>query len=68
MWSSGEYGFRDEAARSDETFQLYGQMPMDADGSNKRMVPEILDSMPLLIPATLCVDVRVCFLHASHQR
>ena len=54
MWSSGMYGFRDEAALYDDTFQPYGQIfIMDADGSNKRIVTDSLweDSMPLLIPA-----------------
>lgn len=53
MWSSGMYGFRDEAAIYDFTFQPYGQIfIMDADGCNKRMLTDSLweDSMPLLIP------------------
>ena len=52
-WSSGMYGFRDEAAIYDFTFQPYGQIfVMDADGSNKRIVTDSLweDSMPLYIP------------------
>lgn len=55
LWSSGRYGFRDEAALYDDTFQPYGQIfVMDADGSNKRIVTDSLweDSMPLYIPAT----------------
>ena len=54
MWSSVVYGFRDEAALYDDTFQPYGQIfIMDADGSNQRIVTDSLweDSMPLLIPA-----------------
>lgn len=54
MWNSGMYGFRDECALYDDTFQPYGQiMIMDADGSNKRMLTDSLweDSMPLYIPA-----------------
>ena len=54
MWSSGMYGFRDEAALYDNTFQQYGQiLIMNADGSEKRMVTDSRweDSMPLLIPA-----------------
>ena len=52
-WSSGMYGFRDEAAIYDFTFQPYGQIfVMDADGGNKRIVTDSLweDSMPLYIP------------------
>ncbi|MBB6255262.1 PD40 domain-containing protein [Nitrospirillum iridis] len=53
-YSSGMYGFRDEAGIYDFTFQPYGQiMVMDADGSNKRLVTDSLweDSMPLYIPS-----------------
>jgi Tol biopolymer transport system component len=56
MWSSGFYGFRDEAALYDNTFQPYGQIwIMNADGSGKRMVTDSPweDSMPLYIPAKL---------------
>lgn len=52
LWSSGMYGFRDESAQYDNTFQPYGQiMVMDADGSNKRMLTDSLweDSMPMYI-------------------
>ena len=52
-YSTGMYGFRDEAAVYDFTFQPYGQiMVMDADGGNKRLVTDSLweDSMPLYIP------------------
>lgn len=52
-FSTGMYGFRDEAAIYDETFQPYGQiMVMDADGSNKRLITDSMweDSMPLYIP------------------
>ncbi|GME55909.1 Six-bladed beta-propeller TolB-like protein [Neofusicoccum parvum] len=52
-YSSGEYGFRDEAAIYDETFQPYGQIiVMNADGSDKHMVTDSMweDSMPLYIP------------------
>ncbi|MDV5824940.1 hypothetical protein [Sphingobium naphthae] len=54
LYSSGMYGFRDEAAIYDFTFQPYGQIfVMDADGSNKRLLTDSLweDSMPLYIPA-----------------
>ncbi|KAF2144345.1 uncharacterized protein K452DRAFT_157124 [Aplosporella prunicola CBS 121167] len=53
LYSSGMYGFRDEAAIYDQTFQPYGQiMAMDADGDNKRMLTDSLweDSMPLYLP------------------
>jgi Tol biopolymer transport system component len=56
LWSSGRYGFRDEAALYDDTFQPYGQIfIMDADGSNKRILTDSLweDSMPVYIPAAL---------------
>ncbi|KAL1623258.1 hypothetical protein SLS56_008363 [Neofusicoccum ribis] len=52
-YSSGEYGFRDEAAIYDETFQPYGQIiVMNADGSDKHMITDSMweDSMPLYIP------------------
>jgi len=55
MWNSGIYGFRDEAALYDNTFQQYGQIfVMNADGSGKRMITDSRweDSMPLYIPAT----------------
>jgi Tol biopolymer transport system component len=54
MWNSGIYGFRDEAALYDNTFQQYGQIfIMNADGSGKRMVTDSRweDSMPLYVPA-----------------
>ncbi|KAI0532825.1 hypothetical protein GGR58DRAFT_517403 [Xylaria digitata] len=53
MYSTGKYGFREEAALYDRTFQQYGIiMIMDADGSNKRALTESLweDSMPLFVP------------------
>ncbi|KAH7009604.1 hypothetical protein EDB80DRAFT_838389 [Ilyonectria destructans] len=53
LWSSGMYGFRDESAQYDNTFQPYGQiMVMDTDGSNKRMLTDSLweDSMPMYVP------------------
>jgi Tol biopolymer transport system component len=53
-WSSGMYGFRDEAVLYDNTFQQYGQIfIMNADGSDKRMMTDSRweDSMPLYIPA-----------------
>jgi Tol biopolymer transport system component len=54
MWGGGMYGFRDEAALYDNTFQQYGQIfIMNADGSGKRMLTDSRweDSMPLYIPA-----------------
>ncbi|EMR62348.1 hypothetical protein MGN70_004645 [Eutypa lata] len=53
LYSTGEYGFRDEAAIFDNTFQPYGQiMAMNADGSDKRMLTDSMweDSMPLYVP------------------
>ncbi len=53
LWSSGMYGFRDEAAIYDNTFQPYGQIfVMNADGTGKRIITDSLweDSMPLYIP------------------
>jgi Tol biopolymer transport system component len=52
-YSTAQYGFRDEAAIYDYTFQPYGQiMVMDADGRNQRLVTDSLweDSMPCFIP------------------
>ena len=53
LYSSGMYGFRDEAALYDFTFQPYGQIfSMKADGSDKRMLTDSQweDSMPLYLP------------------
>lgn len=55
LWSTGTYGFREEAALYDNTFQPYGQiMVMNADGTGKRLLTDSLweDSMPLYLPAT----------------
>lgn len=52
MWNSGMYGFRDEAALYDNTFQQYGQIfIMNADGTGKKMLTDSLweDSMPLYV-------------------
>ena len=57
MWNSGEYGFRDEAALYDNSFQPYGfNWIMNADGTNKRQLTESHweDSMP-------------CFASGPHQ-
>ncbi|KAJ4310562.1 hypothetical protein N0V94_008380 [Neodidymelliopsis sp. IMI 364377] len=53
MYSTAEFGFRDEAAMYDDTFQPYGQiMIMEADGSGKRVLVDSMweDSMPLFVP------------------
>ena len=49
LWNSGEYGFRDEAALYDNSFQPYGSIwLMKADGTGKRQLTESHweDSMP----------------------
>lgn len=53
LWNSGEYGFKEEAALSDNTFQPYGIICiMNADGTNKRPLTDSLweDSMPRYVP------------------
>ena len=53
MWTAGMYGFRDEAALYDNTFQPYGQIfIMNSDGTGKRILTDSLweDSMPLYVP------------------
>ncbi|KAK8155836.1 hypothetical protein IWX90DRAFT_473239 [Phyllosticta citrichinensis] len=53
LYNSGEYGFREECAVYDDTFQPYGQiMSMNSDGSNKTMLTDSIweDSMPLYVP------------------
>lgn len=53
LWDSGEYGFKEEAALSDNTFQPYGVIwIMNADGSEKRPLTDSLweDSMPRYVP------------------
>ncbi|WP_247720694.1 hypothetical protein [Streptomyces sennicomposti] len=52
LYNSGMYGFREEAALYDDTFQPYGQIfSMNADGSDKRMLTDSQweDSMPLYL-------------------
>jgi Tol biopolymer transport system component len=52
LYSSGMYGFRDESALYDNTFQPYGQIiVMNADGSNKTMLTDSMweDSMPMYV-------------------
>ena len=53
LWDSGYYGWRDEAALYDNTFQPYGQLwVMNADGSGKRVLTDSLweDSTALYLP------------------
>lgn len=52
MWTSGMYGFREEAALYDNTFQPYGQIfIMNSDGTGRRMLTDSIweDSMPLYL-------------------
>lgn len=54
LWNSGEYGFKEEAALSDNTFQPYGVICiMNADGTSKRPLTDSLweDSMPRFVPS-----------------
>ncbi|KUJ11271.1 uncharacterized protein LY89DRAFT_710359 [Mollisia scopiformis] len=53
MYNSGMYGYRDEDALYDNTFQPYGRIViMDADGGNKTLLTDSMweDSMPLYVP------------------
>jgi len=53
MWNSGEYGFKDEAALYDHSFQPYGSIwIMKADGTEKRQLTDSHweDSMPCFVP------------------
>jgi Tol biopolymer transport system component len=55
MWNSSIYGFRDEAALYDNTFQQYGQIfIMNADGTGKRILTDSRweDAMPLYVPSS----------------
>ena len=50
LYSSGMFGFQDEAAIYDDTFQPYGQIiAMNADASGKTILTNGMweDSMPL---------------------
>jgi Tol biopolymer transport system component len=52
LYNSGMYGFREEAALYDNTFQPYGQiLVMNADGSGKTLLTDSQweDSMPLYL-------------------
>lgn len=53
MWSSSEYGFKDEAALYDNSFEPYGQVwIMDPDGSHKEQMTNSRweDSLPAFVP------------------
>ena len=53
MWNSGEYGFKDEAALYDHSFQPYGSIwIMNADGTRKRQLTDSHweDAMPCFVP------------------
>jgi Tol biopolymer transport system component len=53
MWSNSVYGFKDEAALYDNSFQPYGQVwIMDPDGSNKEKMTNSRweDSLPAFVP------------------
>lgn len=53
LYNSGMYGFRDESAVYDDTFQPYGLiMIMDKDGSNKQVLTDSMweDAMPVYVP------------------
>jgi Tol biopolymer transport system component len=52
-YSTGEFGFQDEASLYDDQFQPYAQiMVMEADGSNKTALTNGIweDAMPLFVP------------------
>ncbi|MGW6159579.1 TolB family protein [Streptomyces sp. NPDC055144] len=52
LYNSGMFGFREEAALYDNTFQPYGQIfSMKADGSDKKLLTDSQweDSMPLYL-------------------
>jgi Tol biopolymer transport system component len=53
MWNSGMYGWKEEAALYDRTFQPYGQIfIMKADGTGLRQLTDSLweDAMPRFVP------------------
>ncbi len=60
LWNSGEYGFKDEAALYDNSFQPYGSIwIMNADGSGKRQLTDSHreDAMPAFVPNTITAKV-----------
>jgi Tol biopolymer transport system component len=53
MWNDSEYGFKDEAAPYDNSFQPYGSIwIMNADGTGKRPLTDSHweDAMPCIVP------------------
>jgi Tol biopolymer transport system component len=53
LWNSGEYGFKDEAALYDNSFQPYGSIwMMKSDGAEKRQLTDSHweDAMPVFVP------------------
>jgi Tol biopolymer transport system component len=55
LWNSGEYGFKDEAALYDNSFQPYGSIwIMNADGMGKRQLTDSHweDAMPCFVPVS----------------
>ena len=53
LWTSGRYGFKDEAALYDNAFQPFAQIfIMNADGSDQRVLTRSRweDSMPAIVP------------------
>jgi Tol biopolymer transport system component len=53
MWDSARYGFKDEAALYDNSFQPYGSIwIMNSDGSDKKQLTDSHweDSMPAFVP------------------
>ncbi|MBC2667262.1 PD40 domain-containing protein [Novosphingobium flavum] len=60
LWNSSEYGFKDEAALYDNSFQPYGQVwSMNPDGTDKEMLTDSRweDSMPAFAPTNLPANI-----------
>ena len=56
LWNSGEYGFKDEAALYDNSFQPYGSIwMMNGDGTGKRQLTDSHweDAMPCFVPGSI---------------
>jgi Tol biopolymer transport system component len=54
LWTSGYYGFKDEAPLYEHNFQPYGQIwSMNADGSGKRVLTDSVweEGEPMLLPS-----------------